>query len=343
MEQPILTIIVPCYNEEEILPLTFAEMEEFLGNLILEEEVSEQSKILFVDDGSTDRTWELIYKKSIQSPVVRGLKLACNAGHQNALLAGMEAACLHSDCVVTIDADLQDDIQAIRKFIRKYRQGYEVVYGVRKRRETDTFFKRATAEGFYKLMHKLGVDLVYNHAHFRLLGKRARMQLQQYQEANLFLRGIVPLIGFRSAAVYYDRKARVAGTSKYPLGKMIAFGWDGVTSFSVTPIRFVLLLGIISFFISLSCGVYFVLLKQLGHTERGWTSMMVSVWLMGGLQLIAMGLVGEYIGKIYKETKRRPKFIVDIDLMNLARQEQQTRPGRQRGLLSIADDQPDSN
>jgi polyisoprenyl-phosphate glycosyltransferase len=317
MNMPIITIIVPCYNEEEVLEVTIDQLTTKLNELIKGNMVSEKSKILFVDDGSKDRTWHLIYKASLSNGMVKGLKLSRNTGHQNALLAGLFSAKEASDCMVTIDADLQDDIQAIDEMVKKFNEGYEVVYGVRSSRESDTFFKRFTAEGFYKLMDKLGVKLVFNHADFRLMGRRAVEELERFAESNMFLRGIVPLIGFSSASVYYERKERLAGETKYPIRKMLAFAFDGITSFSVTPIRFVMLVGCLSFFVSLIFGFYFLTLKLFGNTELGWTSLITSIWLIGGLQLIALGLVGEYIGKIYKETKRRPKYIIDVDLFNL--------------------------
>jgi len=317
MNAPIFTIIVPCYNEEDVLVETIDQLAAKLSELIKQNMVSEKSKVLFVDDGSEDRTWHLIYKASLDNEMIKGLKLSRNAGHQNALLAGLFSAKEASDCMVTIDADLQDDIHAINEMVRKFNEGYEVVYGVRSSRESDTFFKRFTAEGFYKLMDKLGVKLVFNHADFRLMSKRAVEELEHFSESNMFLRGIVPLIGFNSTSVYYERKERHAGETKYPLKKMLGFAFDGITSFSVTPIRFVMIVGCLSFFVSLVFGLYFLTLKFFGNTELGWTSLITSIWLIGGLQLIALGLVGEYIGKIYKETKRRPKFIVDVDLFNL--------------------------
>ena len=317
MIEPVLTIVVPCYNEEEVLPETIEQLAGQLRELIDDELVSKQSKILFVDDGSKDRTWELIYKEGLRNDYVRGLKLSRNVGHQNALLAGLFTAKEHSDCVISIDADLQDDIRVIREFIVRFHQGYEIVYGVRKGRETDTLFKRSTAQGFYKLMKKMGVDLVYNHADFRLLSKRAVQELERFNEVNLFLRGIVPLLGFRSDVVYYNRLERQAGETKYPLKKMLGFAFDGITSFSVSPIRFVLIIGFVSFFMSLLFGGYFLYLKFFGTTLTGWTSLITSIWLIGGLQLIAIGLIGEYVGKIYKETKHRPKFIVEIDSYSL--------------------------
>ncbi len=317
MNLPILSIVVPCYNEQEVLEETTEQLNAKLKQMITENMVSPKSKILFVDDGSKDNTWHLIYKASLKNELVKGLKLSRNVGHQNALLAGLFAAKDSSDCLVSIDADLQDDIDAINEMVRKYIEGYEIVYGVRSSRESDTFFKRYTAEGFYKLMDKLGVKLIFNHADFRLMSRRAVGELEQFAESNMFLRGIVPLIGFNSASVYYERKERLAGETKYPLKKMLAFAFDGITSFSVTPIRLVMLVGCLSFIVSLIFGMYFLALKLFGNTELGWTSLITSIWLIGGLQLIALGLVGEYIGKIYKETKRRPKYIVDVDLFNL--------------------------
>lgn len=318
MIEPILTIVVPCYNEEEVLPETIFELHNLLIDMVNEKLISNRSKLLFVDDGSRDDTWEIIYKEGLRKEHVRGLKLSRNVGHQNALLAGLFTAKEFSDCVISIDADLQDDIQVIREFIQKFTEGNEIVYGVRKCRESDTFFKRSTAQGFYRMMKKLGVDLVYNHADFRLMSRRAIQELERFKEVNLFLRGIVPLIGFQSAQVYYDRKERKAGETKYPLKKMLAFAFDGITSFSVTPIRAVLLIGFISFFVSLLFGIYFLSLKFLGETQTGWTSVITSIWLIGGLQLIAIGLIGEYVGKIYKESKQRPKYSVDIDTYSLA-------------------------
>jgi glycosyltransferase involved in cell wall biosynthesis len=316
MSEPVVAIVVPCYNEEEVLPETIRRLQALRGELVEEKMISPKSALLFVDDGSHDDTWKIIYKASLRYPEVKGLKLARNAGHQNALLAGLFAAKTHADCLISIDADLQDDLSAIREFVQKFREGYDIVYGVRRRRDTDTWFKRHTAQGFYRLMKMFGVDLVYNHADYRLMSRRAVEALEQFGEVNLFLRGIVPLLGFRSAAVYYDRKERLAGKTKYPLKKMIAFALDGVTSFSVTPIRFISLIGFLSFVVSLIFGAYFLFLKWAGHTETGWTSLITSIWLLGGLQLIALGLIGEYVGKIYKETKRRPRYIVDLDLWN---------------------------
>ncbi|MBS4190822.1 glycosyltransferase family 2 protein [Bacillus sp. FJAT-49705] len=317
MKNPVLTIVIPCYNEEEVLPDTILQLSSFLGEMVKEELISEKSKILFVDDGSKDQTWQIIYKSSLINEMIRGLKLSRNVGHQNALLAGLMTARKASDCVISIDADLQDDIHAIREFLIKFHEGNDIVYGARRRRDTDTFFKRNTAQGFYNLMKKMGVDLIYNHADFRLMSKRALDELSRFKEVNLFLRGIIPLLGLRSTTIYYDRKPRLAGETKYPLKKMLAFSFEGITSFSITPIRLVMVIGFMSFCISFLFGAYFLGLKFFGHTEMGWTSLITSIWLIGGLQLIAIGLIGEYIGKIYSETKRRPKFMIDIDTFNM--------------------------
>ncbi|GLH62293.1 glycosyltransferase family 2 protein [Parageobacillus sp. G301] len=337
MNEPMLTIVVPCYNEEEVLPETIRQLRNLREELIAERLVSPESTLLFVDDGSGDATWDIIYKASLRYPEVKGVKLARNAGHQNALLAGLFAAKTRSDCIVSIDADLQDDISVIHDFVQKFHEGYEIVYGVRNKRDTDTFFKRHTAQWFYKLMRAMGVDLVYNHADYRLMSRRAVEELERFEEVNLFLRGIVPLLGFRSTTIYYDRKERFAGKTKYPLKKMIAFALDGITSFSITPIRIISLIGFVSFFVSLLFGVYFLLLKFTGHTQTGWTSLITSIWFLGGLQLIAFGLIGEYIGKIYKETKRRPRYIVDLDLFNLP----MPQPWRQSPSLSEGSTMPE--
>lgn len=337
MTKPVLTIVVPCYNEEAILLDTITQLQLLLEEMTTEHLISNNSKILFVDDGSMDQTWSLIFKSSLMNSKVKGLKLSRNVGHQNALLAGLLTAKGSSDCVISIDADLQDDITVIREFVQKFNEGYEIVYGVRHKRETDTFFKRSTAEGFYKIMRKMGVNVIYNHADYRLMSKKAIEELERFEEVNLFLRGIVPLIGFKSTSVYYDRKERLAGETKYPLRKMLSFAFDGITSFSVTPIRMVLVVGVISFIVSFLFGVYFLGLKYFGNTELGWTSLITSIWLIGGLQLIAIGLIGEYIGKIYKESKRRPKYIIDIDLFNLPIPQQlKTNERLENGLLHPA-------
>lgn len=313
MNKPVLTIVVPCYNEEEVLLETSSQLSGVIQDLIHDALISNESKILFVDDGSKDRTWELIENETEKNSFVKGLKLAKNVGHQNALIAGLETANKQSDCVVSIDADLQDDIAVIRTFVEKYLEGYDVVYGVRDHRDTDTFFKRTTAVGFYRFMEKIGIKLVPNHADFRLMSKRALTELFRYQETNLFLRGLVPLVSFSSTRVYYDRKERFAGESKYPFKKMLAFAFDGITSFSVAPIRFVTLLGFLSVIVSVIVGIYTLVQKFTGQTEIGWSSLMISIWFVGGLQLMGIGMIGEYIGKIYQEVKRRPKFAIETD------------------------------
>jgi len=311
---PLVTIVVPCYNEQEVLKDTITQLSSVLDDLRTEELISANSKILFVDDGSKDRTWSLIAMESTINGYVTGLKLSCNVGHQKALLAGLEKAKAKSDCVISIDADLQDDVSVIRSFLLKYHEGDEIVYGVRDSRETDTFFKRNTALCFYRLMQKLNINLIYNHADYRLMSKRAIEELSRYKEADLFLRGIVPLIGFKSSKVTYNRKERLAGETKYPLKKMISFAFNGLTSFSVVPIRAFAFLGCVLFFISVITGCYAFIQKLLGNASIGWTSLIISIWMLGAIQLISIGVVGEYIGKIFIEVKKRPPYAVDIDL-----------------------------
>lgn len=288
--EDILTIVVPCYNEEEVLPETVKELGVILNDLVRQEKISERSKILFVNDGSKDRTWELISEYSEKYPYVTGLKFTRNYGHQNALLAGMKTAVKFSDMIITIDADLQDDVNAIYQMVDQYLDGVDVVYGVRNSRDTDTFFKKRTALAYYGLMKKLGVNLVPDSADYRLLSKRATEALLQYQERNLFLRGMVPLVGYRSAKAYYPRKERFAGKSKYPLGKMLHFALDGITSFSIAPIQLILILGIITTTISILMMVYVLIEKILGHVISGWSSLMISIWLLGGIQLMVMSV-----------------------------------------------------
>ena len=292
---------------------TTAQLSETVRDLICDSLISKESRILFVDDGSKDRTWELIEEESAKNFLITGIKLARNVGHQNALMAGLQTANKQSDCVISIDADLQDDIQTIRTFIEKYLEGFDIVYGVRDCRDTDTFFKRTTALGFYRCMDKIGIKLVPNHADFRLMSKRALDELFRYKETNLFLRGLVPQVGFTSTKVYYDRKERVAGESKYPLKKMLSFALDGITSFSITPIRLVTLLGFLAVIFSVVIGSYTLVQKFFGQTESGWSSLMISIWFVGGLQLMGTGMIGEYVGKIYQEVKRRPRFAIEMD------------------------------
>ncbi len=308
---PRLYIIVPCYNEEEVLPETNRQLNELMDDLTDRGEIQPDSRILFVDDGSRDRTWALIEETGKAYPRVEGLKLAHNAGHQNALWAGMMSVRAKADAIVTIDADLQDDIQAIRGFLEKYREGCEVVYGVRSKRETDTAFKRRTAEGFYHFMRHMGVKVVFNHADYRLMGRRALDALSEFQEENMFLRGLVPLVGFKSAEVTYERRARFAGESKYPLKKMLGFAMEGVTSFTIRPIRWVGLIGVLFALMGVFVALSAIMQRIHGSVVPGWASIMVSIWVIGGVQLIALSLIGEYVGRVYSEVKRRPKYIVE--------------------------------
>lgn len=310
----ILAIVVPCYNEEEMLPISSRELREKLAELIQKGKISEESFIMFVDDGSKDKTWELIEKEHNEHKEIYGLKLAGNVGHQYALTAGLITAKECSDITISIDADLQDDINVFEEMIDKYHEGNDIVYGVRNKRKTDTIFKRATAQGFYKLMNFFGAKTIYNHADFRLMSKRALDHFANYEEVNLYIRGIVPLIGYKTEKVFYDRKSRVAGESKYPLKKMLALAIEGITSFSIKPIRYITLIGIISVFCSLAAFIYALLSYFFGTVEPGWTSLIVSIWFLGGVQLISIGLIGEYIGKIYLEVKRRPRYNIETFL-----------------------------
>ena len=314
MPTPKLFIVIPCYNEQEALPLTAKRLIELTDDMIEKALISPESRVVLVDDGSRDATWQVISDLHAQDRRFEGVKLAHNVGHMNALWAGMTLSQERCDCVITIDADLQDDPDAMYAFLEEYRNGADVVYGVRSSREKDTFFKRATAQGFYRLMNRMGADLVYNHADYRLLSKRALDALMSFGEVNMFLRGMVPMLGFKTAEVFYERGERVAGESKYPLKKMLAFAMEGVTSLSNKPIRYVLVLGVLCALLGVVMGVYTLISLLRGHTVRGWASTMMSIWLLGGLQLIALGVIGEYIGKIYMETKRRPKFILEEHL-----------------------------
>jgi len=311
----IVYLVVPCYNEQEVLPETVKRLTDKLNTLSASGSISKESRVLFVDDGSKDKTWELIASYCEKLENVCGLKLSRNQGHQNALIAGLDAARPRCDAAISLDCDLQDDVDAIDRFIGKFHEGCDVVYGVRSSRQTDTFFKRTTAQGFYKVMKVLGVDIVYNHADYRLMSRRALEALGDFTEVNLFLRGMVPLVGYRSAIVEYERAERFAGESKYPLKKMIAFAFDGITSFSVKPIRMVLFLGIGITVLSVLLLIYALIVKLFGGKTDGWTSLFGSIWFLGGLQLFAIGLIGEYIGKIYKETKRRPRYFAEMLLI----------------------------
>ncbi len=310
----ILYLVVPCYNEEEVLPETSKRLREKMRSLIEKGKIAKDSKILFVNDGSKDRTWEMIEELHQKDAIYQGVKLSRNRGHQNALLGGLMTAKKYADMVISLDADLQDDIDAIDEFVEKYDKGCEIVYGVRSARKTDTFFKKFTAEGFYKLLHLMGGEVVFNHADYRLMSKRALEEMEKYQEVNLFLRGIVPMIGFQTDIVYYERHERLAGESKYPLKKMLALAIDGITSLSIKPIRLIVFLGMFIFVCSIAMLVYSLVQHFLGNTSIGWTSLIVSIWAIGGLQLLAIGVIGEYIGKIYLETKARPKYIIEKEL-----------------------------
>ncbi len=310
-ENRILSIVVPCYNESEAFPFSAKELSKVLKDLIFSGKVDPKSFILFVDDGSKDNTWELIKKETSLNPYVRGLKLSANVGHQNALLSGLLTANKSSDLTVSIDADLQDDVNAIEKMVDKYHQGYDVVYGVRNDRSSDSAFKRSTAQGFYKLMSAMGTKSVYNHADFRLMSHRAVEALEKYKERNLFLRGLVPLIGYKSDSVFYERSPRVAGESKYPLKKMLKFAFDGITSFSIKPITLITGLGIAIICLSLIALIYTLISYFCGATEPGWSSLILSIWFLGGVQLASIGLVGQYVGKIYVESKERPRFNIE--------------------------------
>lgn len=311
---PVLYLVIPCYNEEAVLPETTKRLTEKMHTMIRAEQVDPESRILYVDDGSKDKTWAIISEYAEAIPYVDGVKLAHNRGHQNALLAGLMTAMPLCDCAISMDADLQDDINVIDRFVEKYMEGCDVVYGVRNKRETDTFFKRTTAEGFYKFMKILGVDVVFNHADYRLMSRRALEGLSEYKEVNLFLRGIVPLIGFKSDYVYYDRAKRFAGESKYPLKKMISFALDGITSFSVKPLKLISNLGILISVLSIFGLLYALISHLCGVTVAGWTAIVASIWLLGGLQMLCLGVVGGYIGKIYSEVKQRPRFLIETHL-----------------------------
>lgn len=307
-----LAIVVPCYNEEEVLKIASEALRGVLSGLISKNKISDDSFVLFVNDGSKDRTWELIEEEHSKYPsMIYGLKLAGNVGHQYALTAGLNTAVNMCDISVSIDADLQDDIDVIEEMVDKYHAGNDIVYGVRKKRTTDTFFKRFTAQSFYKLMNMMGVKTVYNHADFRLMSKRAMEGFSQYKESNLFIRGIVPCIGYSSDCVYYDRKERVAGESKYPLKKMLALAFNGISSFSVKPISFITNLGIIIILLSILAAIYALVSYFTGNVEKGWTSLILSIWFIGGVQLLSIGLIGQYIGKIYMEVKQRPRYIIE--------------------------------
>ena len=310
MSEPVLYIVVPCYNEEEVLPETSKRLKVKMERLMEAGKISCKSKIMFVNDGSKDRTWSMIEELHQSDPLFSGVNLSRNRGHQNALLAGLMTAKDRCDMTISMDADLQDDIDAVDAMLDRFLEGCDIVYGVRSSRKKDTFFKRFTAEAFYRLMNFMGAETVFNHADYRLLSRRALEGLAEFKEVNLFLRGIVPMIGYASATVEYERGERFAGESKYPLKKMIAFAMEGITSLSTKPIRYITALGVLIFLVSIIMLVVFITKWALGMTVAGWASVICSVWAIGGLILLALGVIGEYIGKIYLETKERPRFLI---------------------------------
>lgn len=305
-----LSVVVPCYNEEEVLPETVKALLALLENLRAKQLIEAESRIYFVDDGSRDDTWRLIEQYHQEHPAIHGIKLSRNRGHQNALLAGLFTA--EGEVLVSIDADLQDDVSVIESMLLEHQKGSEIVYGVRKERDSDTFFKRFSAEMFYKVMRILGAETVYNHADFRLMGRRSIEALKQFGEVNLFLRGLVPLIGYPSSCVYYDRKERFAGESKYPLKKMLSFAWNGITSLSSLPLRFISVLGFLVFFFSLMISVWALGVKLFTDDAiPGWTSTVLPIYVISGVQLLAIGVIGEYVGKMYLEIKQRPRYLIE--------------------------------
>ena len=312
---PLLAIVVPCYNEEEIITKTLNELQGILDELRADSSIHEDSFIYCVDDGSNDRTWELIGEEHSLNKAVKGLKLAANVGHQNALLAGLLSVQSGIDCIVSIDADLQDDVTVIRDMVAEYSDGYDIVYGVRNKRGSDSIFKHYSASFFYRIMHFLGVNIIYNHADYRLISKRVVESLSSFREVNLFLRGIIPIIGFKATQVFYDRKARLAGKTKYPLSRMLSFAWDGITSFSVVPLRIVTVMGALIFLVTLLMSAWALYGKLTGHVLPGWTSTVLPIYFIGGIQVMCIGIVGEYLGKIYMEVKARPRFIKDVELL----------------------------
>lgn len=310
-----LYIVIPMFNEEEVIDETTKRLRIKVNDLIKKKIISKDSKVLYVNDGSKDKTWEKIMQINKEDKLFTGISLSRNKGHQNALVAGLLTARNYADVVISMDADLQDDINAIDEMLEKYHNGCDIVYGVRSARKKDTFFKKVTAEGFYKFMKLMGVDIVYNHADYRLTSKRVLDEFSNFKEVNLFLRGIFPLIGFKTDVVYYERAERFAGTSKYPLKKMLNFAWDGITSFSVKPLRFICVLGFLILFISIIIMIYAFIRKVTGNNVEGWTFITISIWFLGGLQMLSLGIVGEYIGKVYNETKQRPRYIIEENLL----------------------------
>ncbi len=310
-----LGIVIPCYNEEAVLYETKKHIEALLNSMIEEKSISKDSFVCFVDDGSRDRTWEIIEEFAKDSSIFKGIKLSRNFGHQNALIAGLMQLKDSADALISMDADLQDDTSVIREFVKRYKEGYEVVYGVREDRSRDTKFKRLTAEAFYKFQSFMGIESVSNHADYRLLSRKALNALAQFREVNLFIRGVIPLIGFRSCSVYYKRGKRFAGESKYPLSKMLFFALDGIASFSIVPLRIITIFGFIIFTLSFFIILWIIFEKLfLGTTIKGWSSLMISIYFMGGIQVMSIGIIGEYIGRIFQQSKGRPRYIIDKEI-----------------------------
>ena len=314
MIKPILYIVIPCYNEEEVLDITTKELTKKINSLLKKNLIDKNSKVMYIDDGSNDNTWSKIKDIHNRNKQFTGLKLSRNKGHQNALLAGLMTSKKYADITISMDADLQDDVNVIDKMLDEYNKGSEVVYGVRSSRKKDSLFKRKTAEGFYKFMKLMGVEIVFNHADCRLLSRKALDALEQYNEVNIFLRGIIPQLGYKTSIVYYERNKRVAGNSKYPFHKMLKFAIEGITSFSVRPLKMITGLGFIMTIFSFIMLVYALVVKILGKTVDGWTFIVVSIWLVSSIQMLSLGVIGEYIGKIYSETKNRPRYIIEEEL-----------------------------
>lgn len=313
--ETVLYIVIPCYNEQEVIREAAERLNKKIKELIESEQISVKSRILFVNDGSKDKTWQIIKELHNENELFSGINLSRNRGHQNALMAGLMYAKEYADITISMDADFQDDINAVDEFVEKYYEGYEIVYGVRSKRDKDTFFKKNSAFLFYSLQKRMGIEAVQNHADYRLMSRRVLEALSEFEETNLFLRGIIPMLGFDSAEVFYERNERYAGVSKYPLQKMLRFAFDGITSFSIVPIRFIAALGLLMFAGSFFVILYSIIRKVLGHTVSGWTFIACSIWLLGGIQLLSVGIIGEYIGKIYNEVKKRPRYIVK-DILN---------------------------
>ena len=313
-KQKKLYLVIPCYNEEEVINITTEALTLKMNKLIKDKKISKESKVLYVNDGSKDNTWKLIEEIHNKNNMFCGVKLSRNRGHQNALLAGLMTAKKYADITISMDADLQDDINVIDSMLEEYEKGSEIVYGVRSSRKKDTFFKKFTAEGFYKFMKLMGVEIVFNHADCRLMSKLALEGLEQFEEVNLFLRGIVPQIGYQTSVAYYERNERAAGESKYPLKKMLKFAMEGITSFSVKPLKMITSIGFLMSIFSFIVLVYAIIVKIMGNAVSGWTFIIVSIWMVAGIQMLSLGIIGEYIGKIYNETKKRPKYIIEKEL-----------------------------